>query len=57
MGHQVIGARSATVCNLMNIGYHQGLSFGWDPQAMDFKGPGTDAAWLKYHYRGDWKLA
>lgn len=55
--HEVIGARSATVCNLMNIGYHQGLSFGWDPQAMDFKGPGTDAAWLKYHYRGDWKLA
>jgi hypothetical protein len=24
---------------------------------MNFKGPGTDPAWLKYAYRGDWKLA
>ena len=55
--HEIIGARSATVCNLLNIGYHNGTSFGWDPAAMTFKGPGTDPAWLKYNYRGDWKLA
>ena len=55
--HEIIGARSATVCNLLNIGYHHGTSFGWDPAAMTFKGPGTDPAWLKYNYRGDWKLA
>ena len=47
----------ATVCNLMNIGYYQGTGFGWDPAAMNFKGPGTDPAWLKYAYRGDWKLS
>ncbi len=55
--HEIIGARSATVCNLMNIGYYQGTGFGWDPAAMNFKGPGTDPAWLKYAYRGDWKLS
>ena len=55
--HEIIGARSATVCNLLNIGYYNGVSFGWDPAAMTFKGPGTDPAWLKYAYRGDWKLA
>ncbi len=55
--HEIIGARSATVCNLLNIGYHHGVSFGWDPDAMTFKGPGTDPAWLKYQYRGDWKLS
>lgn len=54
--HEIIGARSATACNLLNIGYHQGISFGWDPAAMNFKGPGTNPAWLKYQYRGDWKL-
>ncbi len=55
--HEIIGARSATVCNLLNVGYHHGVSFGWDPAAMTFKGPGTDPAWLKYQYRGDWKLS
>ncbi len=55
--HEIIGARSATICNLLNIGYHHGTSFGWDPAAMTFKGPGTDPAWLKYSYRGDWKLS
>jgi len=55
--HEIIGSRSATVCNLLNIGYHHGTSFGWDPAAFTFKGPGTDPAWLKYQYRGDWKIS
>lgn len=55
--HEIIGARSATVCNLMNIAYTHGTGFGWDPAAMNFKGPGTDASWLKYSYRGEWKLS
>ncbi|MDB6069874.1 MAG: oxidoreductase domain protein [Verrucomicrobiales bacterium] len=55
--HEIIGARSASVCNLMNIAYTHGTGFGWDPAAMSFKGPGTDAAWLKYSYRGEWKLS
>ncbi len=55
--HEIIGARSATVCNLLNIGYYNGVSFGWDPAAFTFKGAGTDPAWLKHAYRGDWKLS
>ena len=55
--HEIIGARSATVCNLLNIGYSNGASFGWDPAAFTFKGPGTNPAWLDYAYRGDWKIS
>src|SRR5690606_457423 len=54
--HEIIGARTATVCNLLNVAYYNGTGFGWDPAAMTFKGPGTDPAWLKYAYRGPWKL-
>jgi len=55
--HEIIGARSATVCNLLNLGYHHGTSFSWDPASFALTGPGTDPSWLKYQYRGDWKLS
>ncbi len=53
--HEVIGSRSATVCNLMNLAYHHHASFGWDPQKFTFT-KGGDAAWLRHAPRGDWKL-
>ena len=55
--HEIIGARTATACTLLNIGYQQGTSFAWDPAAMNFKGPGANPAWLKQTYRGDYKLS
>lgn len=54
--HEVIGGRTATVCNLMNIAYREGVSFGWDPENMTFKGTGANPAWLDKTRRGDWSL-
>jgi predicted dehydrogenase len=52
-----IGARSATACNLLNLGYYHGRRFKWNPASFKFADGTGDAAWLKPGYRGDWSLA
>ena len=54
--HEVIGARSAIVCNLLKISYLHGASFGWDPVANTFNDPAMDRSWLGHQYRGPWKI-
>lgn len=55
--HEIIGARSATVCNLMNLAYQHGKPIGWNPENFTFADPAGDPAWLKYAYQNGWKLA
>ncbi|MGI8601847.1 MAG: Gfo/Idh/MocA family oxidoreductase [Verrucomicrobiales bacterium] len=55
--HAEIGARSATVCNLLNLGYYHGQKFKWNPASFAFADGTGDPKWLRDDYRGDWSLA
>lgn len=55
--HEVIGARSATVCNLMNLAYYHGKKFSWNPTDFTFTNGTGDPAWLSTPYRGGLKLS
>lgn len=55
--HEIIGARSATVCNLMNLAYQHHKTMGWNPENFTFADPAGDPSWLKYAYQNGWKLA
>ena len=53
-----VGARSVTVCQLVNLAYHHRQRFTWDPVRETF-GFGTgNPAWLKipFPYRAPWRL-
>jgi predicted dehydrogenase len=55
--HVEIGARSATACNILNLGYYHGRKFQWNAKEFTFAGGSGDPAWLRDAYRGDWRLA
>lgn len=55
--HEIIGARSATVCNLMNLAYYHGKKFSWNPADFTFANGTGDPTWLRTEYRGGLKLA
>jgi predicted dehydrogenase len=52
-----VGARTAAVCNLVNLTYFYGKSFKWDPATEQFKDGTGDPKWLGRDYRAPWKLA
>ncbi len=52
-----IGARSVTVCHLVNLAYYHGQHMNWDPKAETFAGGAGDPKWLDVAYRSPWKLA
>jgi predicted dehydrogenase len=49
-----IGARSASVCHLGNIGYWYGRRLRWDPVAEQFTGDAEANTWLGRKARGGW---
>ena len=51
-----IGARTATVCNLVNLAYYHGQRMKWDPAKEQFTGGTGDPKWLRYEYRGPWTV-
>lgn len=52
-----IGARTVTVCHLVNLSYHHNNAhLKWDPAEEKFVDGTGDAAWLDAPYRGPWKL-
>lgn len=52
-----IGARTVTVCHLVNLSYyHQNAHMKWDPASEQFVGGTGDASWLDVPYRQPWKL-
>ena len=56
--HAEIGARSVTVCHLVNMAYWHNARFGWNPEANEFLPGSGNADWLKVEtgYREPWKL-
>ncbi len=52
-----IGARTVTVCHLVNLAYYHGQRMKWDPKKEKFTAGTGDKKWLDVPYRGPWKLA
>jgi hypothetical protein len=50
------GARTVTVCHLINQSYYHHASFKWDPARNQFAGGTGDAAWLNNTHRDAWKV-
>ena len=52
-----IGARTVSVCHLVNLAYRYGKRMLWNPQTESFTGGTGDPRWLDVAYRSPWKLA
>lgn len=52
-----IGARTVSVCHLVNFAYYYGEKFQWDPAKEQFAGSTGDMKWLGRDYRAPWELA
>ncbi len=53
--NEIIGARSAICCHLMNIGYYTGQTVKWDPAKNTFAS-GGNPAWLTREYQNGWSV-
>lgn len=53
--HEVIGARTAIACHLLNQTYYNQQAIKWNPKKNTFA-EGGDPKWLTRDYRGDWKV-
>ncbi|HEX9793048.1 MAG TPA: Gfo/Idh/MocA family oxidoreductase [Planctomycetota bacterium] len=51
-----IGARTAAVCQLLNLAYRHGRSFQWDPVAWKFEGENLPAGLMDYQRRDAFPL-
>ena len=51
------GARTANVCNLVNLAYYHGKPMKWNPSREKFLDGTGDPDWLDVSYRDPWKLA
>ncbi|MEY2465970.1 MAG: hypothetical protein QOD03_491 [Verrucomicrobiota bacterium] len=51
-----IGARTVTVCHLVNLAYYHGQHLKWNPRREKFTDGTGDPKWLDVSYRGPWKL-
>lgn len=52
-----VGARTVSVCHLVNFAYYYGKQFKWNPAKEEFAGGTGDPKWLDVPYRDKWKLA
>lgn len=53
--HEIIGARSAIACHLLNQTYYNQTAIHWDPKKNTFA-KGGDPKWLTRDYRGEWAV-
>ena len=51
------GARTANLCNLVNLAYYHGQPMKWDPARETFVGGTGNESWLDVPHRAPWKLA
>ena len=51
-----VGARTVTVCHLVNLAYYHGQLLKWNPARNQFTGGTGNAAWLDVPHRGEWKV-
>jgi hypothetical protein len=52
-----VGARSVTVCHLVNLAYYHGQKMKWNPKSEKFTGGTGDKAWLDVPQRDPWIVA
>lgn len=50
------GARSVTVCHLVNLAYYHGENMKWDPAKNQFIGGAGKNEWLNVPHRGAWQV-
>jgi len=50
------GARTLTVCHLVNLGYYHGQTMKWDSARETFVSGTGEEAWLDVPHRAPWKL-
>lgn len=51
-----VGARTASVCNLVNLTYYHQQVIKWDPRTESFTAGTGNPKWLDYEYRAPWKV-
>lgn len=51
-----VGARSVTVCHLVNLAYYHGQRMKWDPATNEFTGGTGRKEWLDIAQRAPWKV-
>jgi len=51
-----IGARTVSVCHLVNMAYYHGEALKWDPKREKFTDGTGRAEWLNVPHRGAWKV-
>lgn len=51
------GARTATVCHLVNLAYYHGQTMKWNPAREKFTDGTGDVSWLDVSHRAPWKIA
>ncbi len=54
--NEIIGARSAICCHLMNQAYYNGKIIKWNPESNAFADKSGNSKWLTRDYRGQWKV-
>jgi predicted dehydrogenase len=50
------GARTATVCHLVNLAYYHGQTMKWNPAREKFTDNTGEASWLDVPHREQWKV-
>ena len=50
------GARTTTVCHLVNLAYYHGQPMKWNPAREKFAGGTGDPSWLDVPHRAPWKV-
>lgn len=51
-----VGARTVSVCHLINLSYQHNRLLKWDPKAEQFTNGAGDPAWLDVAHRSPWKI-
>jgi hypothetical protein len=52
-----VGARSVSVCHLVNLAYYHGQKLKWNPKSEKFTGGTGNKEWLNVPHRDPWKVA
>ncbi len=53
---EIVGARSAICCHLMNLAYYHGQVIRWDPEKLQFAAGTGRPEWLTRDYRAPWRV-
>ena len=51
-----VGARTVSVCHLVNLAYYHGEKMQWDPRREQFTGGTGNKEWLDVPHRKPWKV-